>query len=74
MNKTKTIIALPLLAIIAAAGFALMAEEKVFAQPSSSNIKTVDQSDPKDTPDSPDEKINSVDNHDDGEQPDSTEK
>jgi len=74
MNKTKIIIALPLLAIIAVAGVALMAEEKVFAQPSSSSTKTVDQPDPKDTPDSPDEKINSADNHDDGEQPDQTEK
>ncbi len=67
MNKTKTIIALHLLAIIVAAGVAIMTEEKVFAQPVNpitTNAQVVDYSD---QPDSQQSDQTSVDNHNDGE-------
>ncbi len=65
MNKTKTIIALHLLAIVVAAGVAMMTEEKVFAQPASPNTINAQVADQPDQPDS--QGKTNVDNHSDGE-------
>ena len=67
INKSRIAIALPLLAIVVAAGFAMVAGDKVFAQPSvqtNTSSQTVDQ---PDQPDSQDSQSTNADNHSDGE-------
>ncbi len=66
MNKTKTIVALHLLAVVVAAGVAMMTEEKVFAQPATPNTTNAQVVDQPDQPDSQSQ-TNNMDNHSDGE-------
>lgn len=64
INKTRIAIALPLLAIVVAAGFAMVTGDKVFAQPAvqnSASSQTVDQ------PDSQNSQSTNADNQSDGE-------
>ncbi len=71
MNKTKTIVALHLMAIVVAAGVAVMAEEKVFAQPATPNTtstsQAADQPDKDNLQQDDQTKDNSADNQNDGE-------
>ena len=67
INKTRIAIALPLLAISVAAGFAMVAEDKVFAQPSVKNTTGSQVVDQPDQPDSQNGQSNNADNHSDGE-------
>ncbi|MDE1872725.1 MAG: hypothetical protein KGH99_04505 [Thaumarchaeota archaeon] len=65
INKTKAIVTLHFIAVVVVAGIAMMAEDKVFAQPATqSNANTQ----PMDQPDSQNSQTNNNhDNHSDGE-------
>ncbi|MDE1826642.1 MAG: hypothetical protein KGH83_03530 [Thaumarchaeota archaeon] len=68
INKTKAIVTLHFIAVVVVAGIAMMAEDKVFAQPatqSNANTQPLDQPDQPDSQNS--QTNNSVDNHSDGE-------
>ncbi len=71
MNKTKTIVALHLIAVVVAAGVAMMTEEKVFAQPTTPNTasasQVADQPDKDNLQQGDQTKDNSADNQNDGE-------
>jgi cytoskeletal protein RodZ len=71
MNKTKTIVALHLMAVVVAAGVAVMTEEKVFAQPATPNTavtsQTADQPDKDNLQQGDQTKDNPADSQSDGE-------
>ncbi|MDE1766059.1 MAG: hypothetical protein KGI27_07275 [Thaumarchaeota archaeon] len=67
INKTKTIVTLHLIAVVVAAGIAMMAEDKVFAQPVTQNNANSQVADQPDQPDSQNNQANNIDNHSDGE-------
>ncbi|MDE1763059.1 MAG: hypothetical protein KGH88_02300 [Thaumarchaeota archaeon] len=67
INKTKTIVALHLIAVVVVAGIAMMAEDKVFAQPATTNNANSQAVDQPDQSDSQNSQSNNIDNHSDGE-------
>jgi cytoskeletal protein RodZ len=71
MNKTKTIVALHLMAVVVAAGVAVMTEDKVFAQPATPNTastsQVADQPDKDNLQQGDQTKDDSASNHNDGE-------
>ena len=67
INTTRIAIALPLLAIAVTSGIAMVAGEKVFAQPVIPNSVNSQTSDQPDQPDSQNNQSTNSDNHSDGE-------
>lgn len=67
IDKTKIAMALPLLAIAVTAGIAMVAGDKVFAQPAVQGSTGLQAVDHPDQPDSQNAQPANTDNHGDGE-------
>jgi hypothetical protein len=73
MNRTKLVLSIHVIAVIAAAGILIMATENVFAQPTASNLSSstnsavVDQQDQPIAQQGNQATGSSIDNHNDGE-------